>query len=117
MDGGSGFKGEVARVTVSAHPRPSHGSDRDGGVQPDLLMTGRFVDEEFFERDRKAFIAKGYTAGKRAAIVVWNITEHEHRFMPKLLKMRRFIEGATVTGPFRPGDMLPAHSVGVLVYE
>jgi len=84
---------------------------------PDLLMTGRFVDEEFFERDRQAFIAKGCASGGRVAIVAWNITEHEHRFMPKLLKMRRFIEGSTVTGPFSPGDMLPAHSVGVLVYE
>ena len=84
---------------------------------PGLLMTGKFVDEEFFERDRQAFIAKGYTDGKRVAIVAWNITSHEHRFMPKLLKMRRFVEGATVTGPFSPGDMLPEHSVGVLVYE
>jgi hypothetical protein len=76
-------------------------------------MTGRFVDEEFFERDRQAFLAKGYTGGGRAAIVAWNITSHEHRFMPKLEKMRRFAEGATVSGSFRPGDMLPAHSVGV----
>jgi hypothetical protein len=83
----------------------------------DLLMTGRFVDEAFFERDRRAFIAKGYTSSKRAAIVAWNITDHEHRFMPKLRKMRRFIEGATVSGAFRPGEMLPARSVGVLVYE
>ena len=61
-------------------------------------------------------MAKDYTGSGRAAIVAWNITSHEHRFAPKLLKMRRFVEGATVTGPFHPGDMLPAQFVGVLVY-
>jgi hypothetical protein len=30
---------------------------------------------------------------------------------------RRFVEGATVAGPFRPGDPLPAQSLGVLVYK
>ena len=36
---------------------------------------------------------------------------------PKLREPRRFLEGATPAGPFRPGDPLPAQSVGVLVYE
>jgi hypothetical protein len=84
---------------------------------PELLMTGKFVDEEFFTFDRQVFKAKGYVGGQRAAIIAWNPTAREQRFEPQLRTPRRFVEGATVTGPFRPGAPLPAQSVGVLVYE
>lgn len=84
---------------------------------PELLMTGRFVDEDFFDHDRQAFTAKGYTGDQRVAIVVWNHTAQEQRIAPTLRTPRRFVEGATVTGLFRPGDKLPAQSVAVLVYE
>ncbi len=81
-------------------------------------MTGRFVDEDFFEYNHQAFMAKGYTAGKRAAIIVWNHTPQAQRVAPKLLAPRRFVEGATEAGhAFQPGDTLPAQSVAVLVYE
>ena len=62
-------------------------------------------------------MANGYTGGGRAAIIAWNLTTKEQRFTPQLREPRRFLEGATATGPFRPGDVLPAQSVGVLVYE
>ena len=84
---------------------------------PDLLMTGRFVDEDFFTHAGSTVLAKGYTASKRAAIVVCNSTSQEQPFMPKLSQPLRFLEGATVNGDFRPGDKLPAQSVAVLVYE
>ncbi len=84
---------------------------------PDLLMTGRFVDEDLFDADDQAICAKGYAAGNRVAIVACNLAMSECRFAPKLRTPRRFVEGATVNGAFQPGDRLPAQSVGVLVYE
>ena len=84
---------------------------------PDLLMTGRFIDTELIERAGQAFLAKCYTNGNRAAIVAWNITPDEHRFAPKVRRALRFLEGATVTGPLHPEDMVPPHSVAVLVFE
>lgn len=83
---------------------------------PDLLMTGRFVDQDFFEADGP-IVARGYTGGKRSAIIAWNPTSAEQRLDPKPKGALRFVEGATVTGPLRPGDPLPPQSVGVLVYE
>lgn len=83
---------------------------------PELLMTGKFVDEDFFDVGAGAFAAKGYTGGGRAAIVAWNFTTHEHRLDPTLRQSLRFIEGATLTGPLHPGDMVPPQSVAVLVY-
>lgn len=84
---------------------------------PELLMTGRFMDEDFFTFERRGLMAKGYVGGGRAAIVAWNPTAQEQRFAPQLSEPRRFVEGATATGPFRPGDVLPPQSAGVLVYE
>jgi hypothetical protein len=84
---------------------------------PELLMAGKFVDEDFFSFEPQPCLAKGYRGGKRAAIVAWNPTAKEQRFVPRLRESRLFLEGATVNGPFRPGDKLPAQSVGVLVYE
>lgn len=84
---------------------------------PDLLMTGRFVDEDFFTHAGSTVLAKGYTAGKRAAIVAYNSTSREQPFTPQVKPPMRFIEGATLNGQFRPGDKLPAQSVAVLVYE
>jgi hypothetical protein len=80
-------------------------------------MTGKIVDEEFFTFDRQGFMAKGYLGGGHAAIVAWNLRTQEQRFAPNLGESRCFLEGATVRGPFRPSDALPAQSVGVLVYE
>ena len=84
---------------------------------PDLLMTGRFVDQDFCLPPASGVLAKGYTAGKRAAIVAYNHSSREKAFTPKLIQPLRFVEGATVNGNFQPGDKLPAQSVAVLVYE
>lgn len=84
---------------------------------PDLLMTGRFVDEEFFSPGNPSLLAKGYTAGKRFAIIACNNSTQDQPFTPKLKQPLRFVEGATVNGAFRPGDKLPAQAVGVLVFE
>jgi hypothetical protein len=84
---------------------------------PALLMTGRFVDEDFFSPGSPSVLAKGYTGGGRAAIVAYNHTSREQPFAPKLNQPLRFVEGATVNGSFQPGDSLPAQSVAVLVYE
>ena len=59
-------------------------------------------------------MAEGCTAGKRAAIIAWNLTAKEQRFTPQLPDSRRFLQGTTVTGPLHP---LPAQSVGLLFYE
>lgn len=83
---------------------------------PELLMTGRFVDQDFFEMDGP-IVARGYTGGNRAAIVAWNPTTAEQRVQPKPKDELRFVEGATVHGALSPGDVLPPESVGVLVYE
>lgn len=84
---------------------------------PDLLMTGRFVDQDFFKASGPGILAKGFTAGQRCAIVVWNSSAREQAFKPKPDASLKFVEGATVNGAFKPGDVLPANSVGVLVYE
>lgn len=84
---------------------------------PDLLMTGRFVDDEICLPPASGVLAKGYTAGKRAAIVAYNHSSRTKAFTPKLSQPLRFVEGATVNGSFQPGDNLPAQSVAVLVYE
>lgn len=83
---------------------------------PELLMTGKFVDEDFFRMKGGAFFAKGYTAGERAAIVAWNFTDHEHRIEPTLSRSLHFQDGATIAGPLKPGDMVPPGSLAVLVY-
>jgi hypothetical protein len=84
---------------------------------PGLLMTGRFVDEDFFAPGSAAILAKGYTGDGRAAIVAWNHTSRDQPFTPKLKQPLRFVEGATLSGPFRPGDSLPGQSLAVLIYE
>ncbi len=83
---------------------------------PELLMTGKFVDETFFEYDCKGCLAKGYVAGDRAAIVVVNNALSASSFAPKVNEQWRFVEGSTVSDSFKPGDTLPAQSVAVLVY-
>ena len=83
---------------------------------PELLMTGRFVDEDFFTLPARG-AGQRLHGGNRAAIVAWNPTSREQRFTPKLKQPLRFVEGATVNGAFQPGDTLPAQSVAVLVYE
>ncbi len=83
---------------------------------PDLLMTGRFVDEDFFTAPGAGVLAKGYTASGRAAIVAYNHTSRAQTFSPKTRQPLRFVEGATVNGSFQPGDSLPPQSVAVLVY-
>jgi hypothetical protein len=84
---------------------------------PDLLMTGRFVDEDFFSPASSGVLAKGYIAGNRAAIVAYNSSTRGKPFTPKLKQPLRFVEGATIKGSFQAGDSLPAQSVAVLVYE
>lgn len=84
---------------------------------PDLLMTGTFVDEEFFGRSGQAFLAKGYTNGKRHAIVIWNIASDEHHLNLKLRKPLRFLEGASTAGPINPDEPVPGGAIGVLVFE
>ena len=84
---------------------------------PELLMTGKFVDENFFECDHKACLAKGYVAGDRAAIVVVNNSSSASSFAPTVKDQWHFVEGATVSGAFKPGDTLPAQSIAVLVYS
>ncbi len=84
---------------------------------PGLLMTGRFVDQDFFKVTGAGILAKGFTGGGRSAIVVWNSSSREQAFTPALKGSLRFIEGATVNGAFRPGGTLPPNSVAVLVYE
>lgn len=84
---------------------------------PDLLMTGRFVDQDFFNVSGSGLLAKGFTGGKRAAIVVWNSSAREQAVSPVLKGAARFVEGAIVSGGFGPGDSLAPNSVAVLVYE
>ena len=57
---------------------------------PELLMTGKFVDEEFFTFDRPGFMAKGYIGGGRAAIIAWNLTAKEQRFTPQAARAAPF---------------------------
>lgn len=84
---------------------------------PDLLMTGRFVDQDFFKTAGAGVIAKGFTGGGKSAVVVWNSSTREQAIAPAVKKGLSFVEGATVDGEFKPGDKLAPNSIAVLVYE
>jgi hypothetical protein len=81
----------------------------------DLLLNGRFVDNEGFSLDNPALCAKAYRAGGRLGIVVWNPTDLEQRFAVRT--EGRFLqavapEGERATLP----KVIAADSVMLLVW-
>ncbi len=83
---------------------------------PEVLMAGRFIDEDEFTNPNPALRVKGFTGGGRLAIIGWNDTGEVQPFAPEPAPGWRFLAGATPDGDLKPEDLLPAQGLGVLVY-
>ena len=83
----------------------------------DLLLTGRFVDNEGFALDNAALRAKAYEGGGRLGVVVWNPTAQEQ-------PLSITVAGRTLAEAVTPDGKLPgipptiaADSALLLVWE
>lgn len=84
---------------------------------PELLMTGRFTDQDSFEPGTDLLRIKGFESADGLAVVGWNDTGEHVPFAPEVDTGWVFEEGATPFATFKPGDSLPPQSIAVLVYR